>query len=114
MTAGSKQNLHIISRGVLGDAMKQVLALPYVLIHAHDDGTAFANRQWKYPLIIRSSNEEYQVPLYVDLANQIIRSTPTKETNSNTKISFTDTEVEVTLPIIDEVRKYLNIHAIEQ
>ena len=49
MTAGSKQNLHIITRGVLGDAMKQVLALPYVLIHAHDDGTTFANKQWETP-----------------------------------------------------------------
>ena len=112
MTAGSKQNLHIISRGVLGDAMKQVLALPYVLIHAHDDGTAFANRQWEHPLIIRSNKKEYHVPLYVDLANQIIQSKPIKETDA--KISSTDTEIEVTLPIIDEVRDHLNIHAIEQ
>jgi hypothetical protein len=112
MTAGSKQNLHIISLGVLGDAMKQVLALPYVLINAHDDGTTFANRQWEYPLIIRSNKKEYHVPLYVDLANQIIKSKPIKETNA--KISFTDTEIEVILPIIDEVRDYLNIHAIEQ
>jgi hypothetical protein len=45
MRYGSKQNLHVITRGVLGDAMKQILALPYVLIHANDDGTAFTDRQ---------------------------------------------------------------------
>src|SRR5215211_2625293 len=112
MTAGSKQNLHIISRGVLGDAMKQVLALPYVLIHAHDDGTTFENRQWEHPLIIRSNNKEFHIPLYVDLANQIIRSKPIKEIDR--KVSSTDTEIEVTLPIIDEVRNRLDIHAIEQ
>jgi hypothetical protein len=112
MTAGSKQNLHIITRGVLGDAMKQVLALPYVLIHAHDDGTTFANRQWEHPLIIRSNKKEFHVPLYVDLANQIIQFKPIKEFDS--KISSTDTAIEVTLPIIDEVRDHLNIHAIEQ
>lgn len=33
MRYGSKQNQHIISRGMLGDAMKQILTLPYVLIH---------------------------------------------------------------------------------
>lgn len=112
MTAGSKQNLHIISRGVLGDAMKQVLALPYVLIHAHDDGTTFVNRQWEHPLIIRCNNKEFHVSLYVDLANQIIQSKPIKQTD--TKVSSTDTEIEVTLPIIDEVYNSLNIHAIEQ
>jgi hypothetical protein len=113
MTAGSKQNLHIISRGVLGDAMKQVLALPYVLIHAHDDGTTFANRQWEHPLIIRSNGKEFYIPLYVDLANQIILASPIKEINLKTATN-TDTEIEVVLPIIDEVRKYLDIHTIEQ
>jgi hypothetical protein len=112
MTAGSKQNLHIISRGVLGDALKQILALPYVLIHAHDDGTTFANRQWEHPLIIRSNGKKFHIPLYVDLANQIIRSEPIEEIDRD--VFSTDTEIEVTLPIIDEVRDRLNIHEIEQ
>src|SRR5205823_10045523 len=34
---GSKQNEYIISRGMLGDAMKQILAVGYVLIHLDDD-----------------------------------------------------------------------------
>ena len=112
MTYGSKQNLHIISRGILGDALKQILTLPYVLIHAHDDGTTFSNRQWEDPLIIRSNNKEFHVPLHVDLANQIIRSKPIKEIDRD--VFSTDTEIEVTLPIIDEVRDRLNIHDIEQ
>jgi hypothetical protein len=112
MTAGSKQNLHIISRGVLGDALKQILALPYVLIHAHDDGTTFANRQWEQPLIIRSNGKEFHVPLYVDLANQTIRSVPIEEIDRD--VFSTDTELEITLPIVDEIRDRLNIPEIEQ
>jgi hypothetical protein len=92
--------------------MKQILALPYVLIHTYDDGTTFSNRQWEHPLIIRSNGKEFHVPLYVDLANQIIRSKPIKEID--TKVFSTDTEIEVTLPIIDEVRNRLDINAIEQ
>lgn len=112
MTAGSKQNLHIISRGVLGDAMKQVLTLPYVLIHTHDDGTEFTNRQWPIPLIIRSNGKVFHIPLYVDLAGQKILPDP-KET-PDAKVSSTDTEIEVTLPIIEEVKDELDIHTIEQ
>jgi hypothetical protein len=112
MTAGSKQNLHIISRGVLGDAMKQILALGYILIHANDDGTAFANKQWEYPLVIRSNNREFQIFLYVDQSDQIVQTT-IKE-NSDAKISSTDTEIEVTLPITDDVSGHLDIHTIEQ
>ncbi len=41
MRYGSKQDVHIITRGMLGDAMKQILSLGYVLLHANDDGTAF-------------------------------------------------------------------------
>jgi hypothetical protein len=113
MTYGSKQNLNEISRGVLGDAMKQILALGYVLIHAHDDGTAFTNEQWEYPLIIRSNSKERQIILHVDDSNQIIETTI--EENLDAKISFKDTEIEITLPIIDEVHvSHLDIHVIEQ
>ena len=34
----------------------------------------------KHPLIIRSNRKEFHVPLYVDLANQIIQSKPIEET----------------------------------
>ncbi|MGC2684513.1 MAG: hypothetical protein WA323_21855, partial [Candidatus Nitrosopolaris sp.] len=70
MRYGSKQNLHIISRGMLGDAMKQILALGYVLIHSEDDGTAFTNKHWDKPLIIRCNKTEWHVFVNVDKANQ--------------------------------------------
>jgi hypothetical protein len=112
MTAGSKQDQHIITRGILGDALKQVLALGYVLIHTNDDGNSFANRQWEYPLIIRCNKKERQVFLNVDKSNQII-ATEIKE-NPDANITFTDTEIQVTLPIIEEVSDYLSIDRIEQ
>ena len=54
---GSKQDLHIISRGMLGDAMKQIRAFGYILIHHHDDGTSFEDKQWEQPLIIRHNKK---------------------------------------------------------
>jgi hypothetical protein len=112
MTFGSKQNLHIISRGILGDAMKQNLALGYVLIHTKDDGTAFTDIQWDKPLIIRANKVERHVSLHVDKANQ--RTPATIKENPDVKISSTDTEIELTLPITDDSRRYLDIHVLEQ
>jgi hypothetical protein len=60
MRYGSKQDVHIISRGMLGDAMKQILSLGYVLLHTSDDGTAFTDKQWEYPLIIRHNKKEWK------------------------------------------------------
>jgi hypothetical protein len=107
MRYGSKQNLHVISRGVLGDAMKQILAWAYVLIHANDDGTAFTDRQWEHPLIVRCNRRERQIFLHVDKANQHILAEPIIE--SDKELLYTDTEIEVTLPIIDEVADSLDI-----
>jgi hypothetical protein len=114
MRYGSKQNLHVISRGMLGDAMKQILALPYVLIHANDDGTAFTDKQWEHPLIIRCNKREREIFLYVDKANQVIeihgkdgRHSPIID--SDKELPYTDTEIEFTLPIIDEVADELDI-----
>jgi len=70
MRYGSKQNEKVISRGMLGDAMKQILALAYVLIHSSDDGTAFTNKQWNKPLIIRCNGKETHVRIIVDKSKQ--------------------------------------------
>ena len=45
---GSKQDVHVISRGMLGDAMKQIGIMGYMLTHVCDDGTAFEDKQWTY------------------------------------------------------------------
>ncbi len=105
MRYGSKQNEKVISRGMLGDAMKQLLALPYVLIHSSDDGTAFTNEQWNKPLIIRCNGKESHVRIIVDKAKQ----THTLDIEEIKLIDDTDTEIEVFLPLILE----LNIHDIE-
>ena len=60
MRYGSKQDVHIISRGMLGDAMKQILSLGYVLLHSSDDGTSFTDKQWEHPLIIRHNKKEWR------------------------------------------------------
>ena len=112
MQLGSKQNQHIISRGMLGDAMKQILAWPYVLIHTKDDGTAFTDIQWDKPLIIRSNKVERHVFLHVDKANQVIEASPINQKPG--ELPHTDTEIEITWPIIDEVRDSLTIRKIER
>src|SRR5215211_8136917 len=109
MRYGSKQNQHIISRGMLGDAMKQILAFPYVLIHTKDDGTAFVDRQWDKPLIIRNNGIERHVFLHVDKSNQTIEAQIIQSPN---ELSYTDTEIEIIWPVIDEIN--LDIHRIEK
>jgi hypothetical protein len=111
MRYGSKQNQHIISRGMLGDAMKQILSWPYVLIHTKDDGSTFTNKQWNEPLIIRNNGIERHVFLHIDKGNQLIQADIKQEP---IELPFRDTEIELMWPIIDEVSSSLDIHAIEQ
>lgn len=61
--SGTKQEVYVISRGLLGDAMKQLLSLGYVLVNLNDDGTQLTNKQWDYPLTIRHNGEEWKVKL---------------------------------------------------
>jgi hypothetical protein len=109
---GSKQDVHVISRGMLGDALKQVLAFGYVLLHANDDGTEFIDEQWEQPLIIRHNKIEHRYVLEVDKANQRIEAKKIEQ-REFTDIG-TDTEVELVLPIIDEVRCSLDRLCIEE
>jgi hypothetical protein len=112
MRYGTKQDVHIISRGMLGDAMKQILSLGYILSHINDDGSEFRDKQWESPLIIRHNKERCLVYLRYDKAKQ--------EPNVEYKISsefesdLTDTEIELTLPIVDQVRTTLNRSYIER
>jgi len=102
--SGTKQSVHVISRGMLGDAMKQIAALGYALIHINDDGTSFVNKQWQYPLIIRHNKKEYKIDLHVDTVKQQITAIPREPED----LTHTDTEIELTLPIIDELRDSFN------
>lgn len=111
MRYGSKQDMHIISRGMLGDAMKQILSLGYVLLHSSDDGKTFTDKQWEYPLIIRHNKQEWKIYLHVDKVEQIAR---VRFEQSLEAIAHTDTEIELVLPIIDEVHDILDRKCIEQ
>jgi hypothetical protein len=111
MRYGSKQDVHIISRGMLGDAMKQILSLGYVLLHTSDDGIAFTDKQWEHPLIIRHNKKEWRIYLRVDKARQVGQ---VRIEESTEEIAYTDTEIELMLPMIDEDRNNLNRKYIEQ
>jgi len=102
MTYGSKQNEFKISRGTLGDAMKYIAALPYVLINLdRDKSNDFEDLQWKTPLYIRHNGIEQEVFIVVDEANSIIDARITPPDKSR-KLKHTDTEVEVTYPLLQK------------
>jgi hypothetical protein len=104
--------VHVVSRGMLGDAMKQILSLGYVLLHTNDDGTAFTDEQGTYPLIIRYNKEEWLVSVEVNKAAQ---TAPTDiKLNKQVFLKYTDTEIELWLPVIDEVRNDLTRDYIEE
>lgn len=111
MRYGSKQDVHIISRGMLGDALKQILAFKYILIHVgYDEGSTFEDKQPKDPLIIRHNKRESKVYLNVDKVRQTaivkVKETPQELTHS-------DTEIELVLPIIEEIKYALDRKCIE-
>ena len=113
MTYGSKQNQHIISRGLLGDAAKQIGTWSYVLMHTEDDGREFSNKQWEIPLVIRANKRASRVLPYIDKHNQRITA-PTSLVSGKLPNIDTDTEIETVWPIVDEVRESLDIHRIEK
>jgi hypothetical protein len=88
--SGTKQGVYIISRGLLGDAMKQLLSLGYVLVHLNDDGTQLTNKQWEYPLTICHNGEEWKsIPwhlffLHLDHAVLVFYQVPYNQYGSGT------------------------------
>jgi hypothetical protein len=112
MRYGSKQDVHTITRGMLGDAMKQILSLGYVLLHAGDDDrNSFTDKQWEHPLVIRHNREEWTIHLNYSKAQQ---QEDVKVIRTDNEIPYTDTEIELRLPIIDELRNALTRDYIEE
>ena len=66
--SGTKQGVYTISRGLLGDAMKQLLSLGYVLINMNNDITSFTNTQWTYPLKVRHNCEKW---IFIDKFGEV-------------------------------------------
>jgi hypothetical protein len=65
----TKRHQRGISGGALGDALKEILAMPYALISSTDDGSSFTRKQWEEPLVVRFCGQEYRVYLYVNKAD---------------------------------------------
>jgi hypothetical protein len=102
-TYGSKQNDFKVKREAYGDASKYILALPYVLVNlGRDKSNDFEDKQWHIPMYIRHNGIEQEILLHVDEANDIIepRITPPPPDKAR-RLKHTDTEIEVTYPIID-------------
>jgi hypothetical protein len=112
MRYGSKQNEHIISRGMLGDAMKQIATFPYVLMHlgasgeniAAEERTAFSPKQWDKPMTIKANGVSKEIMIHVDKASQIIKPI-IRETVL--KSGDTNTEVSSTLPVVEDTGEYV-------
>jgi hypothetical protein len=99
---GSKQDLHVVSRGMLGDAMKQILAFGHILMHFDNDGrTSFQDKHWNRPLVIRHNKKEYRLYLKVNKSKQ---TAFTKIEKISSKLTDPSTEIEFTLPIPTEVQ----------
>jgi hypothetical protein len=64
----SKRNQFRITKGALGDALKEVLCIPRVLADDGDWG------DWNYPLYVISHQKLFQIQLILDRINQVIRS----------------------------------------
>jgi cytidylate kinase len=112
MTFGSKQNEYRATRGQLGDGLKRIIGLPFILMNMGDDTSAFFKKQWVTPMFFRANGIERQAVVKVNLGaseaiNQITDESPAK-------LPHTDTEIEITLPIIDEVKDYVTLATIER
>jgi hypothetical protein len=62
----TKRHQHGISGGALGDALKEILAIPYALISSTDDGSSFTRKLWEEPLVMRFCGQECRVYLHVN------------------------------------------------
>ena len=90
----SKRNQFKISKGALGDALKEVLCIPYAL--AREEGI----EGWNEPLIIRdyNANRIFSIHLVVDRINQMVQSKIHERKMIDDDAAPT-TEIEITLPI---------------
>lgn len=111
MSYGSKRGEIKQSRGKIGDAEKRIIGLPFILMNMGADGSAFFKKQWDIPLFFRANGIERQILVDVNIG----ASTATNQiTESPHKLEHTDTEVEVTLPIIEEIKNYVTLQKIEE
>ena len=93
----SKRNQYKISRGNLGDALKEILCIPFALADHYDI------KKWNEALIISNGNMRFRIYLIVDKINQKISSDIKVEQIKTENDSSDFTEVEFHFPIIEGI-----------
>ncbi len=95
----SKRNLFKLSRGLQGDALKEVVCIPYALASKYYDRAD----TWNEPFIIRNGfGEEFGIRVVVDKIQK--RNYCSIATTSNARLKHDNfTEVEIHLPYDDQV-----------
>ena len=89
----SKRNRYQISRGALGDALKEVLCVPYALA----DKKEIEN--WNHGLEITTDNKNFNIRIGIDKIRQKIKpDIKIKKVNNNNNQKFT--EISISLPEI--------------
>jgi hypothetical protein len=118
----SKRNQFRITKGALGDALKEVLCIPQLL--AYDNGWS----DWNYTLYVISHQKLFQIQLIIDKINQVIRSNVEEADfgfDSNAKLktevaqmqmqchhlpSPNCTQIVLTIPIINRTDHYRELY----
>jgi DNA topoisomerase VI subunit B len=91
----SKRNQYRISRGALGDALKEVICIPYAI------AKEYYNIEWDRPVVITTGNEKYSISLKIDRINQKIDAKIIQQQSDSETGNKTYTEFEIHLPLID-------------
>ena len=96
----TKRYQHRMTTGSLGDAMKRVLGMGFASWTSnYNPEDSFEDKQWDELLIVRYNGCERTAKIIVDLDNQTYHTDISKPVFIGDK---RDTEVEVTLPIVEE------------
>jgi hypothetical protein len=94
---GTKQNKYNISRGILGDALKQTVAFSYALQDINNrkkqsqTGGGSTGNQWTTPIYFRANGIERRVTVDLDYAFEEARAIITE--NPKAKLNNLDTEI---------------------
>ena len=91
----SKRNQYRISRGALGDALKEVICIPYAI------AKEYYNIEWDRPVVITTGNQNYSISLKIDRINQKIDAKIIQQQSDSETSDKTYTEFEIHLPLID-------------
>jgi hypothetical protein len=107
----SKRYQFRISRGALGDALKEVLRIPYILA---TEGYQYPDKitYWKEPLIIRITHRTFRVTLHVDRIEQSRRSYVEEyqvQNKCNNSENFSEIEFSIPANSLDlaELKRFL-------